>query len=236
MKNGEVYKKTNNSIIVEKLVKDIIVCKKNEVPKVIDNTLSNLKKQGEKPYYIYEEEKVQSAINAYIKAYDEIKKFENKEQMNFDYIFLASGTGTTQTGLICGQALHRDKDKKIVGISIARNTERGRSVIENNLKICFSNSKILDGIKYEFVDDYILGGYGKYNEEICNRFFDILNPFVDEMERIYEAFSWYNVKCGREPLPEVNKPTMEDMILLLKYVAENDKNSFEKEYNRILYK
>lgn len=79
-------------------------------------------------------------------------------------------------------------------------------------------------------------GIALYNEEICNRFFDILNPFVDEMERIYEAFSWYNVKCGREPLPEVNKPTMEDMILLLKYVAENDKNGFEKEYNRILYK
>lgn len=194
MKNGEVYKKTNNSIIVEKLVKDIIVCKKNEVPKVIDNTLSNLKKQGEKPYYIYEEEKVQSAINAYIKAYDEIKKFENKEQMNFDYIFLASGTGTTQTGLICGQALHRDKDKKIVGISIARNTERGRSVIENNLKICFSNSKILDGIKYEFVDDYILGGYGKYNEEICNTIKSMMFDKGIPLDSTYTGKAFWGMK------------------------------------------
>lgn len=75
-----------------------------------------------------------------------------------------------------------------------------------------------------------------YNEEMFDKFFYILNPFVDEMERIYEAFSWYNVKCGRKPLPKVNKPTMQDMVSLLKYVSENDKEGFEKEFNRILYK
>ena len=75
-----------------------------------------------------------------------------------------------------------------------------------------------------------------YNEEIFNKFFDILNPFVDEMERIYEAFSWYNIKCGREPLPKVNKPTMQDMPLLLMYVIKNDKEGFNREFNRILYK
>ena len=75
-----------------------------------------------------------------------------------------------------------------------------------------------------------------YNEEIFNKFFDILNPFVDEMERIYEAFSWYNIKCGREPLPKVNKPTMQDIALLLMYVTKNDKEGLEKEYNRILHK
>lgn len=75
-----------------------------------------------------------------------------------------------------------------------------------------------------------------YNEEIFNKFFDILNPFVDEMERIYEAFSWYNIKYGREPLPKVNKPTMQDMTLLLMYFTKNDKEGFNREFNRILYK
>lgn len=75
-----------------------------------------------------------------------------------------------------------------------------------------------------------------YNEEIFDKFFDILNPFVDEMERIYEAFSWYNIKCGREPLPKVNKPTMQDMAPLLMYVIKNDKEGFNREFNRILYK
>lgn len=75
-----------------------------------------------------------------------------------------------------------------------------------------------------------------YNEEMFDKFFYILNPFVDEMERIYEAFSWYNVKCGREPLPKVNRPTMQDIVSLWKYFLNNDKEGFEKEFNRILYK
>ena len=52
-------------------------------------------------------------------CYDEILCQEEKLGVRFDYIFFASGTGTTQADLACGKAIHED-DKNIVGISIAR--------------------------------------------------------------------------------------------------------------------
>ena len=51
-----------------------------------------------------------------------------KKQITYflNIIFFASGTGTTQAGLICGQIENADNDRKIIGISIARrNLEEG---------------------------------------------------------------------------------------------------------------
>lgn len=166
IEDGEEYEKTNNSIIVEQLVKKIITCRKSEVPETIENTLHVLKKHGEIPYYIYTEENVQVAMQSYIKTYDEIKSYEANNKIRFDYIFLASGTGTTQSGLVCGQILNNDTDRKIVGISIARNQKRGRNVIDNNLKNFLKNNNLKSNVEYFFVDEYVLDGYGKYNKEI----------------------------------------------------------------------
>ena len=50
------------------------------------------------------------------------------QELQFDYIFLASGTGTTPAVLICGKLMNKD-EKKIIGISIARKKEYGSSVV-----------------------------------------------------------------------------------------------------------
>ena len=63
---------------------------------------------------------------AYVNCYNEIKEYEKANHIFFEYIFFASGTGTTQAGLICGQIENADNDRKIIGISIARrNLEEG---------------------------------------------------------------------------------------------------------------
>ena len=34
---------------------------------------------------------------------------KKRNELHFDYIFFASGTGTTQAGLVCGQIMHGDE-------------------------------------------------------------------------------------------------------------------------------
>lgn len=166
IEDGEEYIETCNSIIVKKLAKQIITCSKSEVPVQIENLINNLKSRGEKPYYIYEEDKIMCAIDAYVKTYEEIKLYEIMNNIYFDYIFLASGTGATQSGLICGKIKNKDENRKIVGISVARNTKRGKEVIDKNIKLYINNDNIDISTMYEFVDDYILEGYGKYSKQI----------------------------------------------------------------------
>jgi D-cysteine desulfhydrase len=123
---------TNNSIFVKVMGAQIIPCIKSDVAATVAKVMSDCRAQGLKPYYIYGDiygkgnEKV--AVQAYVEAYEEIILYEEENNIVFDYIFHASGTGTTQTGLICGSLLHGD-DRKIIGISVARDAERGYDVI-----------------------------------------------------------------------------------------------------------
>ena len=85
---------------------------------------------------------------------------------------MASGTGTTQAGLVCGQLLEGD-DKKIIGISIARKNPRGRDVVIESIRDYLSEYS--DGVQITedmiqentiFLDDYTGDGYGRDNKEI----------------------------------------------------------------------
>ncbi|MGI6523666.1 MAG: hypothetical protein ACOX2Y_07380 [Christensenellales bacterium] len=81
----------------------------------------------------------------------------------FDYIFFASGTGTTQSGLVCGKIINNSQTK-IVGISIARKNPRGKEVVVESVKEYLLEKgigiqNISDSIN--FVDKYIAGGYGE---------------------------------------------------------------------------
>ena len=98
--NDEDYIETNNSILVKSTVKKIFTCRKNEVANLIQCVKKKLQEKNKKVYYIYDKENEKVAFNAYIEAYKEIKKYEKNNNIFFDYIFFASGTSMTQTGLI----------------------------------------------------------------------------------------------------------------------------------------
>ena len=53
--------------------------------------------------------------------------------IHFDYIFLASSTNATQSGLLAG-SLEESDERNIVGISVSRNETRGKQVIARNLE------------------------------------------------------------------------------------------------------
>ncbi len=161
----------NNDTFNRKLVRilgaEIRVCAVKNVPNVIQETLMDLRSKGFKPYFIEGGGHGNLGTHAYVQCYDEIFQYERLASTVFDYIFLASGTGTTQAGLICGKIL-RSVNVKIVGISIARKNPYGTNVVHQSVCEYMAQRGFNEDYRshVEFSDDYILEGYGVSNLEI----------------------------------------------------------------------
>ena len=136
---------------------------------------------------------------AYVDCYEEIREFEKQNQIHFDYIFSASGTGTTQAGLVCGQLIHGD-NRRIVGISIARKNPRGRQVVLNSVKeylseknYYFEDEKIEKNVV--FVDKYTGSGYGTNNIEIEQTIKDMLFTHGIPLDSTYTGKAYTGMKA-----------------------------------------
>lgn len=143
----------NRRLVSDMFGARIRCCTVDQVAHTIDVTMEQLKAAGRKPYFIPGGGHGNTGTKAYDLAYDEIAAFS----VHFDYIFHASGTGTTQAGLICGKLRHGDVGQKIVGISIARRNPRGGQVVADSVKDYIGKDP---GSHLIFDDCYICGGYG----------------------------------------------------------------------------
>lgn len=163
---SETSSTTYNSKLVELLNAEKIKTPVNKVHDVIQDKLYELKSMGKKPYFIQGGGHGVIGTQAYLDCYREIKKYEKINNIFFDYIFFASGTGTTHAGLVCGQILIGD-ERQIIGISIARENPYGRDVVIDSVREYLRgsfNGEIQKRVW--FIDAYIAQGYGKKNREI----------------------------------------------------------------------
>lgn len=159
---------TFNSRMISQFDAKIINVPTEKVSEEIEKLLSSLKEKNRKPYFIMGGGHGNIGVQAYVNCYEEIKEYEKENNLFFDYIFLASGTGTTQAGLVVGK-LKNDDNREIIGISIARKNPRGRDIVVESVKeyLCdYDDNKIQDAVK--FIDTYTSGGYGIKSDEISN--------------------------------------------------------------------
>lgn len=148
-------------------------CRKGEIARAVQAAMDDFTQAGKKPYYIhgniYGQGNVTVPMETYVQVYREILKQEQEMGVHFDYIFLASSTNTTQSGLLAAHLMTGDV-RKIVGISVTRQAERAVSVICDNLKEYENKKNVfyrLDGEQEIFLEDrYLAGGYGCADEEI----------------------------------------------------------------------
>jgi D-cysteine desulfhydrase len=163
--------KAYNQTLVTLSGADITTCELEKVKETIYSTLERLQGQGFIPYFIPGGGHGNLGTEAYVSTYEEIVQYEKANDTYFEYIFLASGTGTTQAGLICGKLLHADTQRNIIGISIARKNPRASNIIQESvtdylLDKGVSKKDITNSIIC--LDDYTCGGYGQYNNEISD--------------------------------------------------------------------
>jgi len=186
---------TVNSKMTELFGASIEMCPVSEVSKTIEEKIYTLKKEGRNPYFIQGGGHGNIGTQAYVNAYKEILKYENENGVYFDYIFHTSGTGTTQAGLICGQVLNGD-ERKIVGVSNARKNPQGNNVVIDSVNSYLKSiNKEVEATKHvRFTDDYILEGYGSYNDEIIQTIRDVLIKDGIPLDPIYTGKSYWGMK------------------------------------------
>ncbi len=173
----EVSEQTFNSQMMELFGAEIISVPVNQVHDTIENILFKLRLVGKKPYFIPGGGHGNIGTEAYVQCYEEIRK------EHFDYIFFASGTGTTQAGLVCGKLKYSD-DVQIIGISIARKNPRGRQVVVDSIKEYMGWDARIDAATV-FIDDYIGDGYGKENAEIEKTIKSVLIQYGVPLDSTY---------------------------------------------------
>jgi D-cysteine desulfhydrase len=156
---------TFNSIYTELCGAERIQVPVDEVHDTIEDTLDKLRRAGKKPYFIPGGGHGNTGTRAYVQCYDEICRQEKAMNLHFDSIFFASGTGTTQAGLVAGKLRHGDA-RDIIGISIARKNPRGGNVVVDSVREYlpeYDPEVIRENVVFD--DHYISGSYGGTTKE-----------------------------------------------------------------------
>ncbi len=159
-----------NRYLTESFGATIESCPVTQVADTISQRQKAYMSEGRIPYFIQGGGHGNQGVAGYVKCYQEIIRQEKKENIQFDYIFHASGTGATQAGLVCGRFIHEEKGAgpAIIGISIARGNPRGREVVKESIRDYLGDGfeNLCQEKELTFLDDYILGGYGKYDPQV----------------------------------------------------------------------
>ena len=141
----------------------IVPCLKTGVAESVDQVMESIRAKGEKPYYIYGNRlgkgNEATPTAAYVPVYEEIR-----QQGEWDVIALACGTGMTQAGLLCGQALAKGSER-IVGVSIARDAENACAHVAAYASAWLGHD--IDQSRIEVCDAY-REVYGVYDEHVAH--------------------------------------------------------------------
>lgn len=191
----EIADETFNKKLMEKFGAKIIFTEIKNVRETIDKTLEDLKKEGFNPFFIQGGGHGNTGTRAYVECFEEILEYEEKMGIKFDYIFHASGTGTTQAGLVCGKILKKDS-KKIIGISIARKNPYGKNVVKESVIEFLGNTYPEEFIDENiiFIDEYLAEGYGKANKEIRKTINDIMKKYGLPLDKTYTGKAFWGMQ------------------------------------------
>lgn len=168
---------SSNLSIAEACGAAVVRCEREGVRAAVEFALNAFRAEGLDPYYVYGNStgRGNEAVpaRAYAETYEEICSQEGGMGKRFDLIFLPSGTGMTQAGLVAGAILHGDDPSRVIGISVARSRDVGEEHVRT-----YVNS-YLESIGYKprsipvtFLDEYRMGGYGatdRWQDDVMRR-------------------------------------------------------------------
>ena len=157
----------------------------------MDRAMSRLAEEGYKPYYCHGGGHDLPGGVSFVEAVEELAKQIEKP----DYIFHASGTGSTQAGIIVGLDRVGWSDVKCVGISVARQYERGRQVIAefaNMLAVHYGMSERYDN-RILFNTDYLYGGYEQFTPEMDSYLKKVMRETGLMFDTTYSGKAFYGM-------------------------------------------
>lgn len=161
----------------------------------METEYSELKSTGKKPYLIEAGGYGNAGTHGYVEAASELKADINFHPDRFDYLFVASGTGTTQAGLLVGNYLHYMAES-IIGISVEADEKSGRKKIENCIdEYCKENNLPGDIIKQDiiFIDKYRGEGYGNIDDQVIKIIKELARKEAILLDPVYTGQGFYGM-------------------------------------------
>lgn len=161
----------------------------------MDRAMEKLKAEGFCPYYVHGGGHDLPGGTSFVKAVEEMKHQCEAEGFKPDYIFHASGTGSTQAGIVVGLEKAGWGDVKVVGISVARQQERGKQVIAEFANMLGEHY----GMKRDFTDDIIFctdclyGGYEQYTPEMATYLEHVMKETGLMFDTTYSGKGFYGM-------------------------------------------
>ena len=134
----------------------------------MDRAMENLRNEEYNPYYVVGGGHNLPGGTCFVEAVEELKRQCDAEGWKPDYIFHASGTGSTQAGIAVGLDKVGWSDVKLVGISVARQQQRGREVVVEFANMLAEHYHMPQDYedKIIFTAEYLMGGYEQYTEDM----------------------------------------------------------------------
>lgn len=194
---SENEKQTFNRRIMKLLNAEVVTVPLSEIKSTINKVMYQLRSQGFNPYFIEGGGHGNIGTKAMIDCYKEIYDYEIYNDIHFDYVFFASGTGTTQAGFVLGKLLYDDK-ADVIGISIARKSPYGRDIVLNSIDNYLQENNFY--VKKEileqdtiFIDDYIGEKYGSETLEIREIINDAFIKYGVPLDSTYTGKAFYGM-------------------------------------------
>ena len=179
-----------------------------ETASAMNNAMEKLKEEGYKPYYVHGGGHDLPGGTCFVDAIKELKAQCDAQNYKPDYIFLASGTGSTQAGIVVGCDLVGWKDVKVIGISVARQYERGKQVIADFANMLAEHY----GLKKDYTNEilfntgYLFGGYEAYTPEMKLYLDEVMKKTGIMFDTTYSGKGFYGMmqEIGKQQLQNKN--------------------------------
>lgn len=150
---------TGNLAISMSCATNVEFCMKSELGSAMGDAMARLEDCGHKPFYLWGGGHCIAGTRAMAEAVTEFR--QQADGWVPDVVVVASGTGTTQAGLIAGFS---GTSTHVIGISVARDASRGSQIVRESLEeYCQATGSALPTDLVDFRDDYTYGGYGQTN-------------------------------------------------------------------------
>ncbi|WP_181899565.1 1-aminocyclopropane-1-carboxylate deaminase/D-cysteine desulfhydrase [Flagellimonas nanhaiensis] len=185
-----LFSESGNAKVIKGSGATMIFSNACEIGKNMDVALRTYREQGYNPFYLNGGGHTLEGGYCYT---DELEKLVDSGYVP-DYIFLASGSGTTQAGLLAG-VTRKGLDIKVIGISVGRTTEKAENCIQEFYKeLCKTYG--IDGKRAKVIvdDSFLCGGYEKYNNQIKQIADDSMANYGFPLDTTYTAKAFYGMQ------------------------------------------
>lgn len=182
----------------------------DETSVAMDRAMDKLRSEGYNPYYVIGGGHNLPGGTCFVDAVMELKVYCDKLEYKPDYIFLASGTGSTQAGIVVGLDLVGWSDVKCVGISVARKQERGKKVIADFANLLAGYY----GVEKDYSDEicfnaeYLCGGYEKYSIEMAEYLKNVMSQTGLIFDTTYSGKGFFGM------MKEIEKLGLQDKNII----------------------